>query len=269
MNRDNLTLKQKWQIKRHDRLFKQGVSKGDIIPYPDAIFENLRPYNFGGIPASILLFIPDLCNGNCNDMSLLMTLAFKDCQLISADTDYLRITAGKEHAGHSYVETKDFGKDTWVADTSTGLLFKKKAYDKLEKPKVKGIRSKKECMESILTQETLASDFGENRYALPMILPNIESIVANAKNTVTVIYRDKLQHEIAEFKKAINYDQIIKEIKADMRMSPKDQEKKFKTKRDNFTSNIKDEETETRRLASLYLKQVEQNPTTDFYRMPK
>ena len=311
-----LSLKEKWEQFNHDRLTKRGLLNGDILPYPDEVFENLRPYNCGGVPASIILFINEMCNGKCYDRALLMTMAFKDCQQVNATVEYLRKPYGEDRAGHSYVETNDFGKDTWVLDTTLGLMYKKKLYDKLEKPNVFKVNSKQDCMDFIVTQEMLANDFEQSKYWLPLILPNIERIVEESQDPITSLYSEKVKKEIAHFKQTINYDAIVAEIQADMRMSPERRDEKFGIVRDEYgnemsrngvpnpyytdpetidernaeyeeamsdpqmreeyfenlmadvSARIESEEAEVRAKASIYLKQVEQNPTTNFYEMP-
>lgn len=227
--------------KRNAQLL-HGVKKGLIIPYPDSLFDRLRPYHLAGFPASIALFVNELCNGLCYDRSMLMQLAFKDARVVHADIETLRITAGDEHAEHSFVETTDFGDGkTWVVDTSMGMIFEKNYYYKMEKPKINKVYTKDECLLNPSVMESIVSDFNNERYILPMILPFVEAAVNKSNHIHTALYRKKLIDEIANFKKAVNYDAIKTEVDEDIRMmrtNPDALDKKFGIVRDRHGREI-------------------------------
>lgn len=203
-----------------------GIKHKLIFTYPDALFDRLRPYQIGGFPASIMLFITEMCNGKCYDRSLLMQLAFSDCEIVHADVETLRITAGEEYAEHSFVVTKDFGGDKeWVVDTSMGLIYDKDYYYSFEKPKINRIITKQECMDFIGTKEIIAGDFDNDKYALPLYLPFIEQCIRNSKWLGTLMYKEKVLSELEKFKQSIDYDKIKKEIDEDMQLMCKDPKK--------------------------------------------
>jgi len=196
-----------------------GFRHNKIFPYPDELFDRLRPYNFGGFPASIALFNNEMCNGHCYDRAMLMQLPFEDAVVVHADIESLRITYGKEEAGHAFVETKDFGGGkTWVIDTSIGLIFDKDYYYKMEKPTIKCVRTKEQCMQNPEIVEGLAINFDNDKFTLPITMPLIEQKIKNSNHIGTVLYRDKILKEIELFKDAIGYDSIRAEIDADMEL---------------------------------------------------
>lgn len=226
---------------RTDWLVK-GLQAGKVFPYPDSVFDCLRPYSFGGLPVSIMLFITELNNGYCYDRAKLMQLAFDDCRMVYADIESLRRDYGAERAEHAYLETKDFGGGkTWVVDTSAGLIYEKAYYDEYEKPQVKRVFTKKECMQSQEIQDILAADFEKDKWSLVLTLPVIEHRIAHSDNLGTVIYREKLQEEIAKLKAAINFEAMQKEVAADIELSQTDPaalDKKFQVVRDEHCQVI-------------------------------
>ena len=228
--------------KKHNKMLEYGIKNKLIFTYPDALFDRLRPYQIGGLPASIVLFITEMCNGKCYDRSLLMQLAFSDCEIVHADVETLRITAGEEYAEHSFVVTKDFGDDKeWVVDTSMGLIYDKDYYYSFEKPKINRIITKQECMDFIGTKEIIAGNFDNDKYALPLYLPFIEQCIRNSKWLGTLMYREKVLSELEKFKQSIDYDGIKKEIDEDMQLmwkDPKKLDEKFGIVRDKHGREI-------------------------------
>lgn len=291
-------LKNKFSRWRQSRLKASGARNGDVVFYPDWLFDRLRPYNYCGLPASMTLFMPELCNSKCHDMALLMSMAFEDCKLVVADIETLRINHGVGNSRHSFVEIGGIDpcgtgkKGDWIADTSAGLLFRKDLYYKIEKPKIHKVHSKQECLNFTMTQEMLATDFEESKSSLPLMLPFIEKIVANSTHPAGALYGDKVKKEIARFKQAINYDGIVAELDKEIQMSlanPREYDKKLGIVRDrgfnevsrngvpNKYYNIKPEEVESireeeeqqiRRKATMRLSQIKQNPTKNFYQLP-
>ena len=232
----------KQKLAKQNKMLIHGLKNGLIFPYPDALFDKLRPYHLAGLPISIMLLINELCNGYCYDRSMLMQLAFENCEVVHADIECLRITAGKEFAEHSFVETTDFGGEkTWVVDTSTGLVYDKDYYYKIEKPKINHRISKEQCMQSHYIQEIIASDFEKEKYTLPLCLPFIEKAITQSKHIGTVLYREKILTELENFKKAINYNSIVAEIENDvklMRTDPAKLDEKFQIVRDHYGREI-------------------------------
>lgn len=209
--------------KKHYEAIINGMKHKLVFTYPNALFDRLRPYEVGGLPASIMLFIIELCNGKCYDRSLLMQLAFDDCEIIHADIESLRIFAGEEYAEHSFIVTKEFGKNKeWVVDTSTGLIYDKDYYYRLEKPKINKIITKQECMDFIGVKEIIAGNFENDKYALPIYLPFIEGCIENSNYLGTILYKEKILAELEKFKQAINYDNIKAEVDEDIKLMKTD-----------------------------------------------
>lgn len=219
-----------------------GIKHKLIFTYPDILFDRLRPYHVGGLPASIMLFITEMCNGKCYDRSLLMQLAFKDCEIVHADIETLRVTAEEGCAEHSFVVARDFGEGKeWVVDTSMGLIYDKNYYYKFEKPKINRIISKEECMDFIGTKEIIAANFENDKYMLPIYLPFIERCIRSSNWLGTILYRKKVLSELELFKQAINYDQIVKETDDDIKLMKTDSKKldeKFGIVRDKYGREI-------------------------------
>lgn len=173
-----MNIKYKLFKARKNKLLYYGLKNKLIFPYPDALFDRLRPYNVGGIPASIMLHIIELCNGFCYDRSLLMQLALENCQVVHADVESLRLLEGEELAEHSFIETTDFGQGkTWVIDTSVGLIYDKDFYYEIEKPKINKVFTKEQCMQNLEIISILASDFNMDKFSLPLTIPIIESSI--------------------------------------------------------------------------------------------
>lgn len=227
---------------KHNKMLIYGIKNKKVFPYSDLVFNKLRPYQIGGMPASILLFITEMNNGFCYDRSLLMQLAFKDCEIVHADVETLRVMYDEGSPEHSFVVVKDHERNKeWVVDTSMGLIYDKEYYYKFEKPKINRVISKKECMDSLEIKEIIAGDFTQDKYALPLYLPFIENCVKNSRWLGTVMYREAVLKELEIFKKAIGYDDIVKEIQEDMALMKKDPKKldeKFKIVRDKYGREI-------------------------------
>lgn len=223
-------------------LLKEGFEKGYISLYPDSVFDRLRPFSIGGIPLSLFLFLPELCNGYCYDRSMLMQLAFAKCHVVHADIEGLRVQ--DVEAEHSYVVTNQIEDGPWVLDTSTGLMYKKFWYDKMEKPKVNCIIPKRTCMKNPDILGILTTDYNQDKYALLLTMPIIENTIKNAdpnNGYISYAYKPKLKAELAKLKEAIGYDQMIAEEKENMRLmftDPDALDKKLGIVRDKYGREV-------------------------------
>ena len=225
------------QQKRLDELnerFIQAAEQGKVRQYPKQIFDALRSYHYGGMPLSILLFIPELCNGQCYDMSTVMTLAFDECKQLYGDIESLRIlTEGGESpmkADHAFVEAYGY-----IFDTSNGLMYEKDTYWDIEKPTIRASHTKAECLEFLEADGTLGNDFERDKWSLLFILPIAESIVNNPRQIATKFNQKLLLEEIAKLKAEINFEGMKAEQDADielMRTDPHALDKKFGSKAD-------------------------------------
>ena len=217
--KQELSLLDKLKLKHIDRMHYYGLKHNRIFPYPDQLFDLLRPYNMGGFPASILLFENELCNGHCYDRAMLMQLPFEDARVVHADIETLRVSAGEDYAEHAFVETEAFGcGKTWVIDTSMGLIFDKDFYYRIERPKINRVFSKEECMRHPDIIENLAGDFEKDKYSLLLTLPLVESAIKASNHLGTVIYRERILKEIEKFKQDIKFDEMEAEVQADMQL---------------------------------------------------
>lgn len=243
MNRKILTTEQIEKLKEKEQKLFWGLENGKVYPYPNALFNRLRPYSIGGLPATIMLFVTDLCNGYCYDRAKLMSLAFDKCKVVWAEIESLRITSGAgKIAEHAFVETTEFGGGkTWVVDTSTSLIYDKEFYYEMEKPKVNLVFTKKQLMNNPEIKSILASDFEKDKYALALTLPIIEERIKTSKYLGTSLYREKVLSELESFKTAIGYDKLSQEVEEDMKLmytNPNKLDEKFNIVRDEYGREI-------------------------------
>jgi len=218
--------------KQNKKVRKQliyGMNHGLVYPYSDWLFDRLRPYSYGGFPASIMLLVDEMNNGRCYDRARLMQLAFDDARVVHADIESLRIIcdpADGSSPEHAFVETKAFGGGReWVVDTTEGFIYDKKYYYKVEKPKVNHVFEKEQLMRDRDILDILASDFEKEKYVLPLTVPIIKKVIENSRCLTTHMYRDKIKKELDIFLKAIHYDEIEKEMHEDAKLMWKDPKK--------------------------------------------
>ena len=193
-----------------------GAANGLINKYDEKLMKELRHIYYGGLPASILLLHEGLCNGKCYDRVPLLTLALSeyDYQVVYADIDSIKLnpkylSTKKEnpsYAEHCFVEATDEDGITWVFDTSSGLIYEKNLYYKIEKPKIRHINSKERTIE--FTKEVILeqSNIEQDKYMLPLMIPCIEkSLVA-----IQPIYQDMLVKELEILKREMHYEELCK-----------------------------------------------------------
>lgn len=240
-----ITEKNMKKLNRHHKLIEFGLKHKLVYPYSDWLFDRLRPFNVAGFPASIMLLIQELNNGHCYDRAMLMQLAFADARVVHADINSLRYVADYENgetAEHAFVETKAFGRGkTWVVDTSMGLIYDKRFYYLIEQPTINRVIEKSMCMEHPDIKDILAGDFEQNKYVLTLTMPSIEKIVENSNWIATLVYREKILKELEIFKKAINYEDLVREVEEDvklMRSNPAKLDEKFGIVRDKYGREI-------------------------------
>lgn len=241
---------EKYKDEKNKLIFK-GFDEGKIFIFPKTIFNRLRPYSQGGVPLSLMLFIPDFCQGFCYDRALMMSMAFKDSKYVCAEIDDLRVQYGEgKDAEHAYIETSDLddGK-TYIVDTSVGLVYEKEYFEMLENPKVKYMLSKEQCMKSRGVLEMLASDFETEMDSLLLVLPLIENYISSLEHDnldsgneyTTYLRKTFLLNEIEKLKTAINFDGMLKEMNDDLELirqdpigSEKILDEKYKIVRDKY-----------------------------------
>ncbi len=218
----------KWKLynKKRDILFDYGIKNNLIFAYDDNLIKNLRNVNYGGLPASIILLHEGLCAGYCYDRGPLVALGFGEdgFQIVDADIDSIKLNptyideykngkASKNYATHCFAERKLKNGITLVYDTSVGLVFEKSLYYKLEHPKIKTVHTKEETLSFLYDDFLRDSNLEKDKYILPIIIPNIESALVPTQP----FYLEQLQEEIKILKKKIDYENLCKEILADMK----------------------------------------------------
>ena len=228
--------------KKHTKMLLYGFKHNLIFPYPDSLFDALRPYSIGGFPASIALFVNELCNGHCYDKARTISLAVPDAKVIHADINSLRVLDDGKNAEHAIVETNMFGGGkTWIIDTSIGLIFDKKYYYEFEQPTINHVFEKDFLMQDPMLHEIIAGNFENDKYILPLVVPMIEAAIKNSNHLHTVIYREKILSELELFKKAVGYDAIQAEIDNDVKLmytNSKALDEKFGIVRDEYGMEI-------------------------------
>lgn len=220
--------KKEWKSyqKRYKTLFDYGIKHNLIGAYNDKLIENLRHIYYGGLPISILLLHEKLTNGHCYDRGPLVTLGFEDddFQVINADIDSLKLRpeyidecrTGKkreDYANHCFAERTLKNGTTLVYDTSVGLVFEKSLYYKMENPQIKKVNDKETTLKFLYYDFLENSNIERDKYALPIILPNIENCLVPTQK----FYLKQLKQEIEILKQEIGYDDVCKEIHEDMK----------------------------------------------------
>lgn len=234
---DNLTDEEFEALRiKHVNQVINGLKKGKVMPFSQELFEALRPYSYGGYPASLLIFTPELCNGFCYDRAELVSLAFDDCRIVISEIESLRAQK-VDCADHCYVETEDNEGTTWIVDTSVGYFIRKDYFEKIEKPVVKKVVPKAEIMERLEIQILLAENFEDTKWNLVHLMPIYELVIKNSNDLFTSHYRETIvAKEIEYFKQKVNYDELVREERENMRMmltDPDGLDKKLGIVRDN------------------------------------
>ena len=220
----------KWKLHnyKYDKLLIWGLKNGYISPYDDRLIEKLRSVYYGGIPASIILLANGITNGFCYDRALLLSRAFldseDDVQLVYATVDSLRLNpkfanrTDSDFADHCIVERTTKDGQHIIYDTSVGVAFDKRLYWLMEHPKVRKTNPKDAIIEFVKTcEEYDPEDIERDKYAAPLIIPNIERLYGRPNEMYTHQGIELLQREIDHHKEVIDYDAVEKEIKEDMR----------------------------------------------------
>ena len=220
--------KAKWKLylEKKKLLYLYGINRGLINTYENELIENLRNVYYGGVPASILLLSHKLCNGYCYDRALLLTLGFNnddDFKMILADINEITLNPDiidktsnknngslpKHYGNHCFVERIKKDGTTLVYDTSTGLVYEKNLYYRLQNPIITKINSKKNIQNYIEYQDIKNNNFEKDIDILPSVLPLIEELIKYDLD----LYTETLQKEISLFKQKIDYDNLCQKLK--------------------------------------------------------
>ena len=210
--------------KRYNLLFYYGVMHGLIKKYDDELLNNLSHIYLGGLKATILLLHLNLANGHCYDRATLVTLGFQDddFQVVDSLVDGLRLrpdlikkfkegNLSENYGGHCFAERKDKDGKIWVYDTSVGLVFEKNLYYRMQHPIIKKVNNREKTL-AFLEELLKDSNFEEDKYMLPLILPPLETNLVPTQP----FYLEQLKKEISLLKEEIGYEDICQEIKKDM-----------------------------------------------------
>lgn len=169
-----------------------------------------------------------MCNGHCYDMALLISQAFldeeDDVSLVYASIDSLRLNpiyAKRKDpliADHCFVERITKDGHYLIYDTSSGFVYDKNIYWKMEHPKVRKINDKNLIKEFVKDENLRYSeDIEKSKYASILTLPCIESTYGRISEKYSCLGIELLQREIEYFKKVINYEEVCKEVHEDMK----------------------------------------------------
>lgn len=222
----------KWNLHcfKDTKLLIWGLKNGLIFPYSDKLIEKLRNVYYGGIPASIILLCDALTNGHCYDRALLLAKAFindeDDIKLIYASINSIKLnpmyidenSEDPLYADHCFLEriTKD-GRHL-IYDTTTGFVYDKSIYWKIENPKVRHINDKESIKRFIEEdKEQTSEDLNRDKYAAPLIISNIERTYGRLTEKYSAEGIELLQREVEHYKDLIKYDELVKEIEEDMK----------------------------------------------------
>ena len=259
MNQEQL---RELMLKRSEKL-DEGIKSKRVFMLSKELFDRLRPFTYRGIPLSICLFIPDLCNGDCYVSSLLAQLAFKNCKRVYAEIETLRLMGKRgARAQHAFLVTKlDDGKQ-YVIDVSAGLAYEKEFFAEFEKPKVNKVFNKKECVTTPLIRSVVLSNRARETKQLLRYLPFVEKTLRDSNDPITEILRPKLEQEIENLKKQTNYLELQKQYGiTDEEMLRYDNSMFFTIDPDFRVP----ENAETDKLLARKLKAIFEEPTRDFY----
>ena len=206
----------KWNIynNKSKKLLIEGIRNGYISTYDDELIEKLRNIYYGCIPASILLLSDGISNGYCYDRALLLSRAFldedDDVLLVYAAVNSLRLNplivnkSDPLYADHCVVEriTKD-GKHL-IYDTSSGFVFDKKMYWKIEHPKVRKIVSKSSIIDFVNSDnEHNSVDIEQEKELALLILSMIEMTYGRREEMYSHQGIELLQREVDHYKKVL------------------------------------------------------------------
>ena len=223
----------KWKYYKLKRqiLFDYGIQNGLIHPFEMEFIESLRDTYFGGIPASVLLLSRGYTAGRCYDCALLACFGMgdDDFRMVDADIDGLALNpvyideynkilekCGKvngNYKNHCFVERYKKDGTVWVYDTTLGIVCDKDLYYQIENPVITKINDKESVLDYFEYQDIKNADIEKDKEILPIVLPNIEAMVVTDNGA----YKNILKYELELFKEKVGYDNLVKQMKEDMK----------------------------------------------------
>ncbi len=205
--------KMKWDL--HSLKWKYsliwGFSNNSVKLYDDELIEKLRDVYYGDFPASIILLSNFLSNGHCYKRALLLASALldtdDDIKLVYASINSIKLnpTMKDFSSDHCFVLRTTKDNKQLVYDTSNGLVYDKKIYWKIEKPKVRKVNDKdsiKKFLEENKNNEIVKGD----PFIKSITLPMIENTYGNVNEVYSFKGIELLQREVELYKKKINYN---------------------------------------------------------------
>ena len=212
--------KRRWKLFNLKRkaLMSFGFKTGLIQSYDVETIDNLRKLYYGGIPCSIIILSHGMCIRKCYDRATLLTYGFNDdveFRQVDADVDSIKYHPGTiahetgndpHYSNHSFIERKRPDGSWWVYDTTDGLVYYRPLYYLLERPKITKINDKETVKFFRKELYTVRDDISRDIAAVPLILPQIETLVANSYE----LYEEHIQKEFEMFKELIGYDELCR-----------------------------------------------------------
>lgn len=189
-----------------------GSINGSVATYDQKLIDNLRSYSYAGIPASIVILSPAFCNSKCFEMSLLLSRGLEiDYKLVKANINALMLNPKNnpltDDSYHYFIETISSFEDSFVYDTSSGIVYKKELFYEIENPDILKTYTKDEV--NTLCEKIKFTKNNNSVAALSNLFLEIEELAKNKKT----IYYDMLQTEIDNFKNSNTYTDYLKQYK--------------------------------------------------------
>lgn len=200
-----------WKLYKARRrlLFSYGLNSGKILSYTTDYIETLKNVYYGGVPASLLILNPKLCQGNCYDMALLSIFGFKDDDFLIIDALVKSIKINPENRKkfknvknyniHSFALRRKSDGSEWIYDPTSGFVYEKNLYFKLEKPKVIQIYNRQKVLNHPRYKKIQNTSIESDISSLPLILPFIEE-----KKEIITPYRKSFIEELELYKQKLN-----------------------------------------------------------------
>lgn len=135
-----------------------------------------------------------------------------DVKLIYADIDSLKLNPKEDSnisrsADHCVVERTTNDGRHLIYDTSVGLVYDKRLYWLIERPKVRRVNSKDAIIQFVNGEGGYHGNLEKDKYVAILTLPFIENALEG--ETYAFPGFEVLQREIEIYKKKIGYDEMV------------------------------------------------------------
>lgn len=114
---------------------------------------------------------------------------------------------------HCYMERVREDGTVWAYDSSQGFVYRKDIYEKIEHPVLRKTVSKEEIVSSYEYQDILKEDINYSEYALFILVPVYEALLAHGQN----FHMNAFRRELDLFKPEIDYEEICIEERQNMK----------------------------------------------------